>query len=198
MARRAFLVGVLVMVALAVPVPASAGGGGCAELTEGTGATVEILYSCITPTILRVDPGDEVTFVNRDGYRHVIAGAGYYWASDGYMGPNEAFTATFRKDGVYPYQCYLHPGMAGAVIVGTGTGLGPASKGGVLIAPYEGPEPLPKVVYLEREPETVVRRVEASSAGAWTGGIAVGVAAGALIVLGGVLLVRRRRSAAER
>jgi plastocyanin len=194
MVRRALLAAVLATAALGVPSPASAGGGGCAELTEGSGTTVEILYSCLTPTLIRVDPGATVTFVNRDDYRHVIAGAGYAWSSDGYLRADDAFTATFRRNGVYPFQCYLHPGMAGAVIVGDGTGLGAAQSGGVVVEPLDIPEqPLPEVVYLTRAPD--IRTVRASSAPAWTGGIAVGLAAGVTIAFAGAALLRRRHSA---
>lgn len=192
MIRRAFLAVVLAGAALALPTPASAGGGGCAEVTEGTGTTVEMLYACLTPTLLRVEPGETVTFVNRDSFRHVIAGAGYAWGSNGNMGPDEAFTATFRKDGVYPYQCYLHPGMAGAVIVGDGTGSGPADRANVFVAPFEGEEPLPEVVYVTRAPEI---RTEVTSSGgpiAWAGGILVGLVAGVIVTLGVRGSARRR------
>jgi plastocyanin len=197
MVRRAFLMSMLTAAALALPMPALAGGGGCAEITEGTGTTVELLYSCITPTLLRVDPGETVTFVNRDDYRHVISGAGYSWGSNGNMAADEAFTATFRKNGVYPYQCYLHPGMAGAVIVGDGTGLGPADQAGVVVAPFqefEGQEPLPEVVYVTRAPQ--VRTVTALSGGpvAWAGGIVIGLVIGVIVTLGLRGSARRRTS----
>src|SRR3989441_10025906 len=32
--------------------------------------------------------------------------------------PGGTFTFTFAKSGLYPYPCYLHPGMSGLVIVG--------------------------------------------------------------------------------
>ncbi len=190
MVRRAFLAVVLAGAALALPAPATAGGGGCLEVTEGTGTTVEMLNACLTPTLLRVEPGETVTFVNRDDFRHVIAGSGYAWASDGNMRPDEAFTATFDTDGVYPYQCWLHPGMAGAVIVGDGTGLGAADRAGVIAAPVQ--EPLPEVVYVTRAPE--VRSVTASSGRpvAWAGGIVVGLAAGVIVTLGVRSSARRR------
>ena len=190
-ARRAFLVWMLMTIALLAPIPASAGGGGC-ELTDGSGSTVEIEFSCITPTLIRVEPSDTVTFVNRDSYRHVIVGAGYQWASKGYMRAQEAFAATFDEDGVYPYQCYLHPGMSGTVIVGTGTGLGPATSGNVLVEQVSLEEPLPEIVYVTRPPEirTVVTR--ANSAGPWTVGILVGLATGVLVALGATTLGRRR------
>jgi plastocyanin len=194
MVRRALFAAVLATATFGLPSNALAGGGGCTELTAGSGTTVEILYSCLTPTLIRVDPGATVTFVNRDDYRHVIAGAGYAWSSDGYLRADDAFAATFRRNGVYPFQCYLHPGMAGAVIVGDGSGLGAAQSGDVVVEPLEIPEePLPEVVYLTRAPE--IRTVRASSAPAWTAGIAVGLATGLLIALAGAALLRRHHSA---
>jgi len=55
---------------------------------------------------------------------HVISGVG--WGSvSGYVAagvpmlqPGETFTHTFTTAGLYPYACYLHPGMSGVVIVG--------------------------------------------------------------------------------
>ena len=177
---------------LAIPAPATAGGGGCAEVTAGSSTTVELISSCITPTLVRIEPGETITFVNRDDYRHVIAGAGYAWASEGSMRPEEAFTATFRTDGVYPFQCYLHPGMTGAVIVGDGTGLGAASRANVFVEPLAGTEePTAKVVYL-----TKAVPAGSSTAGAWTAGIAIGIATGATVVVAGAL-VRRRGTRVE-
>ncbi len=184
MIRRSLAaVGTAFVIALALPAaPASAGGGGCAEVTEGTGATVELLYACITPSLIRVDPGDEVTFVNRDSFRHVIAAAGYGWGSDGYMREGEAFAATFERSGVYPFQCYLHPGMAGAVIVGDATGLGPASRGSVTVRP----------VVAKATPATPATNEEGTPATGWIGGGLLGIAVGA----GAVLLARRREPSA--
>lgn len=183
MVRRAFLTLALSGIALAIPVPASAGGGGCVEVTEGTGTTVELLNYCITPTLLRVQPGETVTFVNRDETRHVISSSGYAWGSDGYMRHDEVFTATFSENGVYPYQCYLHPGMAGAVIVGDATGLGAAERGGVVAAPLQ--EPLPEVVYVTRAPEPGAATSSSGRPAAWAaGGILVGLIAGAIVTLG--------------
>jgi plastocyanin len=190
--RRAFLVFALTGLALMLPVPASAGGGGCVELTEGSGTTVEILYSCITPTLIRVDEGTAVTFVNRDSYRHDIAGAGYAWSSEGFLGEGEAFTATFRRDGIYPFMCYLHPGMTGAVVVGTGTGLGPASSGNVLVEQVSLEEPLPEIVYVTRPPEIRNVVTRSSTTGAWTAGIVIGIAGGLLVGAGAWIVARGR------
>ena len=57
---------------------ASAGGGGCHNrtATEGTGSAVKINENgCFSPTVLRVDPGDEVTFENiQEGSVHNVSG----------------------------------------------------------------------------------------------------------------------------
>jgi hypothetical protein len=74
-----------------------------------------------------------VTFKNYDDVDHVIVGAGSAWGSDGIMRQGDSFTARFGRDGVYPFQCYLHPGMSGAVLVGDANGLGAATSGGVII-----------------------------------------------------------------
>jgi hypothetical protein len=149
---------------------------------------------CLTPTLLRVQPGETVTFVNRDDYRHMVSGSGYAWSSDGYMKASEAFTATFRIDGVYPYQCFLHPGMAGAVIVGDAAGLGAADRGGVFVAPLDvGEEPLPEVVYVTRAPEPGAASTSSGSPVALVGGILVGVAIGAIVTIGVRSSAARRR-----
>jgi plastocyanin len=193
MVRRAFLTLLLSGVVLALPVPASAGGGGCYKLTQGAGTTVKLRNFCITPTLLRVEPGETVTFVNQDSFRHIITSAGVEWSSDGYLRANEAFTATFRKDGVYPYQCYLHPGMAGAVIVGDATGLGAADRGGVFVAPFEGEEPLPEIVYVTRAPEPGATSSSSGGPVALVGGVLLGVAIGAIVTLGVRGSASRRR-----
>jgi hypothetical protein len=131
--------------------------------------------------------------VNRDSFRHIITSAGVEWSSDGFLRADEAFTATFRKDGVYPYQCYLHPGMAGAVIVGDATGLGAAERGGVFVAPFEGEPPLPEVVYVTRAPEPSAASSSTDRPVALVGGVLVGVLIGAIVTLGVRSSAARRR-----
>lgn len=172
------------IVVLILPAPAAlAGGGGCVEITAGSSTTVELVDTCITPTLVRVDPGATITFVNRDEYRHVIAGAGYGWGSDGFMRADDAFSVTFRSDGVYPFQCYLHPGMTGAVIVGEATGLGPAGGENVFVAPAENPDGAAS----ERVALTKTVTTGSGVAGAaWTAGIiglGLGIGVGASSVV---------------
>jgi len=197
MLRRTIgLVALALTACVAGSVPAAwAGGGGCGELTEGSGATVEVLYSCFTPTLLRVEPGATVAFVNRDTYKHALTGAGYGWYDeDGWFRAGEVIDVTFDRNGVYPYQCYLHPGMSGAVIVGDGSGPGAAGRGGVTVSPVPTVQPSPEVVVVTSEPEirTVARTVERAAPGPMVAAGAIGALLGAGAAAG-IAASRRRR-----
>jgi plastocyanin len=99
---------------------ASAGGGGhCADPTaEGTGSDVEMIDACFTPTLLRADVGETITFTNRDPMPHNVAPAGWGWGHVDALDQGDSFTASFDEPGVYSYACSLHTGMTGAIIVG--------------------------------------------------------------------------------
>jgi plastocyanin len=103
--------------------PASAGGGGCHLVlggegpTQAAGTTVELKAACMSPTVLRTEPGTEVTFVNRDAMTHNLYGAGLA-VSELQLG--QSATVRYDGPGTYPFACLLHPGMVGAVVVGDG------------------------------------------------------------------------------
>jgi plastocyanin len=112
-------------IAMAVLASPAAAGGGCHRAgdgsTEGTGDTVAFSMNCMTPTVLRVEPGATVTFVNQDEVQHNVFGLG--WGDD-VVTTGERVERRFASAGVYPYACSLHPGMVGAVVVGDGHGAG--------------------------------------------------------------------------
>ena len=99
---------------------ARAGGGFChgAPVTDTSTDRVVIADYCFTPTIVRVGVGDPVTWLNKDGTPHAVAGANGSWAGDGDLHMGDKATVRFAKAGIYPYLCSLHPGMIGAVVVG--------------------------------------------------------------------------------
>lgn len=118
---------------LAVAVaPALAGGGGCHNdnpTTEGGGTSVELKNCGFAPTIIRVPVGATVTWTNQEHLPHVVSGVGWGQASHGdYLTLGKSLTQRFAAAGVYPYTCFLHPGMSGAVIVGDASA--PASASG--------------------------------------------------------------------
>ena len=88
------------------------------------------------------------------------------------MNEGDAFTATFDQPGVYPYACAYHPGMTGAIVVGSGTGAGNGET--VSVDSVELPQASPVVK---------VRTVTQDSGSApiaigWIAGAALGLALG--------------------
>jgi plastocyanin len=102
--------------------PASAGGGCHTPATEGRGTTVALTDLCFTPTVLRVQPGSTVTFVNRDTMAHPLSRPGGEWGWDGGVG--DRTTVRLDQAGTYPFFCHVHPGMVGVVVAGDGRGTG--------------------------------------------------------------------------
>lgn len=147
MNKRFWLHGTLVAAAVTVASqlaqvsPAQAGGGGCHGLaTNGSGATVEMKNACFAPTVVRVRPGDSVTFVNRDPMQHSVTGTAELFGSYDALVPGQSVTYRFATNGVYAYSCIFHPGMTGAVVVGDGSGPGLATGAQpVVVAPAKAP-----------------------------------------------------------
>ena len=100
-------------------VPAMAGGGCHTVASQGSGDTVEMSKLCFTPTVLRVDPGTEVTFVNKDPMEHNVSAE---WGTAQDLKVGDTFSATFPQEGTFPYACTYHYGMTGAIVVGDGDG----------------------------------------------------------------------------
>lgn len=121
--------------------PAWAGGGGhCTEPDQTVARSTEVALrnSCFHSTITRIEPGDTVTFSNKDPYAHNVVGWQGDWGGFDDLLEGDSMSATFNDPGVYPFACYLHPGMVGTVVVGDGFDAGEVS--GVL-ASTNDPEP---------------------------------------------------------
>jgi plastocyanin len=161
--------------------PVTAGGGCHRGLTQGEGDTVEMAKMCFTPSILEVEPGTKVTFVNEDPMIHNVSANGWGNAEDMLRG--DSFTATFADEGTYPFACSYHLGMTGAVVVGDGSGVGSGAT--VAVGPAE--------------PTAGAQPRAAAPARVTTTGSAMGWILGALIGIvlgGGVGLALGRRRAA--
>src|SRR5438034_6597573 len=107
---------------LAFAVASNAEAGGCfvpAGTTEGTGLAVSIKGCMFGPTILHTPVGSTVSWKNDDFLPHAINGGGWT-ATPGGVQANPGMTVSYKFDtaGIYPYMCYIHPGMAGIIVVG--------------------------------------------------------------------------------
>jgi len=114
----AVMVGAL---ALTGGTPAEAGGGCHSTVfTDEAKTTVELSKSCFSPTVVRVQTGDQVTWTNTDPTAHTVTGVADSWGTDQQIAEGQSVSYKFDKSGVFPYFCYLHPSMVGAVVVGDG------------------------------------------------------------------------------
>jgi plastocyanin len=78
--------------------------------------------NCYVPSIIVIEKGKQVTWVNEDSAFHSVT-SGFYTVptelfDSGYLDPFESYTLTFDEVGTYDYFCILHPWMKGQVIVG--------------------------------------------------------------------------------
>src|SRR6266542_1153650 len=165
--------------------PAAAGGGCHRPPSEGRGDTLTLTELCFSPTVLRVAPGTRVTIVNRDQLDHPLGRPGGAWSWDGSVRDRTA--VRLEVSGVYPFFCYVHPGMVGVVVVGDGRGSGGATT--VDVAATES-EPSADAASRPATP-TASGPIEASVPPAWLVVVALAALLGAL---GGTRLAARRRS----
>jgi plastocyanin len=172
--RAVLAVAVIALVVIPWASPSSAGGGCHSDITQGRGDTVAMAEACFTPSILRVGPGTQVTFVNKDSMVHNVSAND--WGFFGDMSQGDVFRATFDGPGIYPYACSYHQGMTGAIVVGDGTGAGSGD-----LVTIDGEEPASA-----GGPVPV-----ASPQGSGLGWLAAGVA-GVLLGAGMTMLARRR------
>ena len=76
---------------------------------------------CYIPSLIVIEKGKQVTWVNEDSAFHSITSGYYDTPTDlfdsGHLDPFESYTLTFDEAGTYDYFCTLHPWMKGQVIV---------------------------------------------------------------------------------
>ena len=126
MTRRTSTILLLCLLSCAVLVltPSAAAGGGCyaegptsSSRAEGD-VTVPIVKCEFKSTVLYIEPGSTVTWVNQDPVPHSVTGPYRSIGGDKLLHDGDELSFRFDKAGVFPYYCVLHSGMAGAVVVG--------------------------------------------------------------------------------
>lgn len=136
--RRVLFVSAAVAVLVGTTVPAQAGYycPGPDTFQDQATNVVVMKEDCFGPTVARIDAGDELRFRNVDMHPHTVGGvAGTFGDGHREIRAGESVSFRFDDEGVFPYFCVIHPGMAGAVVVGDGTGPGAPGAGGVLVEP---------------------------------------------------------------
>lgn len=76
---------------------------------------------CYIPSLIVIEKGKQVTWVNEDSAFHSITSGFYDTPTDlfdsGHLDPFESYTLAFDETGTYDYFCTLHPWMKGQVVV---------------------------------------------------------------------------------
>jgi plastocyanin len=194
-ATRAAAVGIVLAWATWIPAAAGAsGGGGCgAKVTDQPGTTVDIQNFCFSPTVLRAEPGQTITFSNLDTTAHTVLGANGSWGSfDMLHARTGNISYRFVRPGVYAYVCTFHPGMVGTIVVGNADAPGEAgvttTKHGPVTVVLGDAAPLANQV---RAGSTSAGEPASGSVGAWT---AIAAVASGLLLVALATIVGQRRS----
>lgn len=89
--------------------------------TKASRPGCEEIYQCYLPSVITVQSGKPITWVNEDSAFHSVTSGSYDVPTElfdsGYMDPYDTFTFTFDVAGTYDYFCTLHPWMYGQVVV---------------------------------------------------------------------------------
>jgi plastocyanin len=90
---------------------ASPGSAGPPTSVEGPAVAVRDYQ--FEPTTLTVETGATVTWVWEGRAPHDVAGQGFESVDQS----SGTFRHTFEQPGTYPYECTIHPGMEGSIVV---------------------------------------------------------------------------------
>ena len=151
--------------------------------TDSPGCEVD--SSCMTPSVLKVDVGTIVNFVNEDSVLHTITSGSPYDGPSGdfdsglidiVTSDNNKFSKKFYESGTYNYFCMIHPWATGIIIVedsngNTSTESSPinetetqSSGGGCLIATAAyGSEMAPQVQFLREIRDNTVLQTQSGT-----------------------------------
>lgn len=129
MKRLLALAAAIALVPVIGPGSASAGGGCHGDyVPDARGTSVKLQAMCFDALVTRVAKGANVRWTNEDDFAHNLTGAAFQWGSNVDLQSGDTIVFRFDDDGVFPYSCTIHPGMVGAVVVGTGVRGADASR----------------------------------------------------------------------
>ena len=99
--------------------PASTNGG--APASSGPVTKVSMHNIQFNPKTITVDKGTTVEWTNDDSVKHDVTkdtGPGPQFSSgSGNMGNGDTYKVTFDTAGTVKYECTVHPGMTGTIVV---------------------------------------------------------------------------------
>ena len=106
------LVRTLLLSTMVIALAAGCAAGSADVAVEGT-PQVRVVDNDFEPSVLQVTTGDTVTWTWEGSRDHNVVGEAFQSETQA----SGTFTHTFAQPGTYPYQCALHAGMRGEIIV---------------------------------------------------------------------------------
>jgi plastocyanin len=107
------LVRTLLLSTTVIALAAGCAAGSADVPVEGT--QVRVVDNDFEPSVLHVTTGETVTWTWEGSRDHNVVGEAFQSETQA----SGTFTHTFAQPGTYPYQCALHAGMRGEIIVTT-------------------------------------------------------------------------------
>ena len=99
------------------PVTFTASGTASGGVTRVATTSVSLINTAFVPPDIRVSPGATVTFTNNDGIQHNVTFANSGIVSTGNFASGPKNVVMPVTPGTYTFQCTIHGGMAGSVLV---------------------------------------------------------------------------------
>lgn len=81
-----------------------------------TGATIAIKNFAFDPSILQIEAGTTVTWINHDAVPHTVTAHDGSFDS-GQLAQEQRYSRRFDVPGTYAYHCHPHPTMTGTIVV---------------------------------------------------------------------------------
>jgi plastocyanin len=175
--------------------PVAAGGGCRGEAsTAAQGTDVRMTgHACFTPTVLYAQPGTTITWTNESSDIHDVAGATLEWGDYEEVRAGGSRSFTFEAPGTYPYYCFLHPGMVGAIVIGDAKAA--AAGGQVMPASLVRTAPAPEPSQPELVPASLESATESNGGEPWLMAGLGALAGAGVVVLGAAAFQFSRRVA---
>jgi plastocyanin len=82
----------------------------------GSVTVVTMVDNSFSPSTVTIQATGVIRWVNGGGVAHNSTSAAGHWSS-GNLNPGQSFEHAFMQAGTFGYECTLHPGMTGTVVV---------------------------------------------------------------------------------
>jgi len=87
------------------------------QTQQVSGVLISVKSMQFAPQAVTVKKGTKVTWRNDDSLVHNVSAMNSGGPTSGPLLPGKTYSYTFNVPGIYSYECTLHPGMRGTIVV---------------------------------------------------------------------------------